>query len=91
MILGLLRVLAIGLILMTMVYLLVSAFLRSSLAAEYRKKWAELSECERLDAAREDWVRRKVETHRCGIRLRAFLMSFALLPVGFLATIILVN
>lgn len=91
MILGFLRVLAIGLILMTMIYLLVSAFLRSSLASGYRKEWAELSAGERTVNAREDWVRRKVETHRCGIRVRAFLMSFALLPVGFLATIILVN
>lgn len=91
MILGFLRVLAIGLILMTMIYLLVSAFLRSSLAAGYRKQWAELSDGEGSDTEREDWVRLKVESHRCGIRLRAFLMSFALLPVGFLATIILVN
>ncbi|WP_411839620.1 hypothetical protein [Paracoccus sp. ME4] len=91
MILGLLRVLAIGLILMTMIYLLVSAFLRGSLAAGYRKQWAELPAGERLRIAREDWVRRKVEAHRSGIRLRAFLMSFALMPAGFMATIILVN
>lgn len=91
MIIGFLRAFAIGLILMTCIYLLASAFLGSGLAAGYRKEWADLPQADRDRTVREKWVREKVETHRCGIRLRAFLMSFALLPIGFLATIILVN
>lgn len=91
MILGFLRIFAIGVILMTGIYLLVSAFLWSGLAAVYRKEWAGLPDEDRQGLVKEDWVREKVETHRCGIRMRSFLMSFALLPIGFLTTIILVN
>lgn len=91
MILGFLRVFGIGLILMSAIYILTSVFMSGGLAAGYRKDWQRLSDAEREGTSRDDWVRMKVETHRCGIRVRAFMMSFALLSIGVLATIIIVN
>ncbi|MBW3243383.1 hypothetical protein KUV57_11985 [Epibacterium sp. DP7N7-1] len=90
MIFSLFRFLFLGLVVMSITYLMTRYYIGSTLREKFEIEWEELPHFERGNS-RDEWVNQRMAINRNAIRARAFVISFVVPVVSVIVIILAVN